>query len=457
MRRSKFYAGLTLFLLSWLVGGCSSTIPSNPRVEAPLLGRDLPRHDANQPRPTLDEPEDELSLREALALALLYNAKLLVFAWEIRIREAEGIQSGLWSNPELGLEVENFGGTGAASGFGGAETTLSLSQLVELGGKRSKRLEVAGLNRDLAAWDYERARIDVLSKTADAFVTVLAAQEKLVLAGELNEVAKRVLQSVERRVQAGATSPVERNRARVAAETARIDRERAEQELSIARHALSAQWGGVEPRFVEVKASLDELTPVPPLSELVELIDQNPRLARWSTEMARLRTQRELARAVRVPDLSIGAGVRHFNDTDEVGAVVGFSLSLPSFDRNQGSILAAELRLIQAEHARQSDTIAMKTELQAVHAQAKSSYDEALALRDRAIPEAGSAFALSEQFYSRGRRSFTDVLDTERTLFELQVRHVEALLRYHTAVAQIERLTGAPLSTSKDDFRRRKP
>jgi cobalt-zinc-cadmium efflux system outer membrane protein len=94
-------------------------------------------------------------LRQALALALLQNPELRAFAWDVRAAEARTLQAGLRPNPELGLEVENIAGTGVLQGGQSAETTLRLNQVIELGGKRARRLQVAAVERDLAAWDYE--------------------------------------------------------------------------------------------------------------------------------------------------------------------------------------------------------------------------------------------------------------------------------------------------------------
>src|SRR5437660_1513548 len=115
------------------------------------------------------EPTAVLTLPQALALALLQNPELRAFAWEVRVAEARTLQAGLRPNPELGLDIENVAGTGAFQGGRSAETTLRLSQVIELGGKRARRLRVAALERDLAAWDYETKRVEVLTAVAQAF------------------------------------------------------------------------------------------------------------------------------------------------------------------------------------------------------------------------------------------------------------------------------------------------
>jgi len=80
-----------------------------------------------------------ITLRQALALALMHNRELKVFSWDVRISQARQLQASLPPNPELEVEVEEVGGPGDRSGFDGAETTIQLSQLIELGDKRKKR------------------------------------------------------------------------------------------------------------------------------------------------------------------------------------------------------------------------------------------------------------------------------------------------------------------------------
>jgi len=69
-------------------------------------------------------------------------------------------QAGAWRNPELSLDVENFAGKGPMEGLDSAETTLSVSQTLELGGKRGARIDGARKDLDLARARDAQARAD---------------------------------------------------------------------------------------------------------------------------------------------------------------------------------------------------------------------------------------------------------------------------------------------------------
>jgi len=396
-------------------------------------------------RESFDEPTGALTLAGALAAALADNPALRSFAWETRAREAELFQAGRRPNPELSGELEDFAGTGDLAGLSGAEAILELSQRFETGGKREKRRIVARWDHDLSAWDYESARMEVMTDVAKAFIRLLAAQERLAIAGELVEVAGEILSSVARRVREGAVSPVEESRARVELEMNRVERDRAETTIVVARRALAAAWGSADPRFSEASGSLEKTQPPRELDALLSRIEKNPDVARWSAEERRAGALVDFERAMRLPDFDVGAGVRRRYESDDTAFLLRVAVPLPLFDRNRGSRQAAAHRLRRIGEERRTVEIDVRTEVAAAHEELISASAEIRALGDDILPEAENAFTTARDAYRRGLMRLTDVLDTERFLFELRGRKVDALARYHTAFAEIGRLVGEPI------------
>lgn len=432
--------------------GCASHTSEVPPPEPRRLGSDIPAYTApEQPNAQevagaeMEEPTGPLSLRGALALGLMKNPELAAFSWETRARDAEIIQANLRPNPVTAIEVENFAGSGGFDGFDGAETTVGLFQLFELGGKRGNRRSAAEQSRNLAAWDYEAKRVDVLTELTKNFVALVVAQEQAALAGELVTVAEQTLASVTRRVGAGGALSVEKGRAQVELQTTRIDLQRAQRDVDIARQRLSAMWGVTTPRFTKARGTIEEIAPVPPFDEIVARIDENPDLARWATELAQREAMVALERSQRIPNLELGVGVRRFSATDDNAFVAELGLPLPIFNRNQGATQAAERRLAMAREDRRAASVRIGTRLTNVYLELIQSDSEVRRLRDEVLPEATVTFESAQAAYQRGRMRLTDVLDTQRTLFALRSRYYNALGVYHRRKADIERLIGAPL------------
>jgi len=106
-------------------------------------------------------------------------------------------------------------GSGDRAGFKASETTLQIGELIELAGKPWKRRSVAQFEAKLSGWDYEAQRLAAITGVTEAFLAVLAAQERVSLLEKTVELAEKVLQAVANRVAAGRESPIERTKASV--------------------------------------------------------------------------------------------------------------------------------------------------------------------------------------------------------------------------------------------------
>jgi len=441
-----------LFAVALLFVALPTTARAVGQLEPRPLGRDLPAYQAPVdpgaaaiPEASA-EPSGTLTLADALRAAVSRSPALAAFSWEVRARDAGLLQAGALPNPALATEVEDFAGSGGRRAFRGSQTTLSFAQLIELGGKRAKRTRVASIERDLAAWDYEASRLSVLTETTKAFVATLALQERVGLATEVVRIANQSLKTVRATVRAGATSPVEASRAGVAAERAAIERTKVERALEAARAALAAWWGARSAAFDRVAGDLGSLATPPAFEVLAQALAENPDLARWSAELAQREAVLANERALRIPDVTLGVGPRYYADDSSAALVAGFSVPLPLFNRNRGGVLQAEYRLKRAVNEQAAAQVAAQVQLRFAYEALAAASAEVEALRARALPEAEAAYSGAMQAYRTGRFRFVEVLDAQRTLFELRADEIDALASYHGAAADLERLTGAPLA-----------
>lgn len=448
MNLPRWFA-LTATLL--IIIGCQPHPLDNPGPSrSPTLQTSAEHMDLDkEQREAAPPPTGELTLSDASALAIMHSPRLRAYASDVRVAEARAIQARLWSNPEVSVEFENIAGSGRLSGVDAAETTLSLAQTFPLGGDIQRRRDLADVRTQLANWEYEAERLSVLLELTRQFVDALAADRRIALAEQELELARATQDLTVKRVEAGDASPVERSRVVVPVITAEVALKRARRQRQAAYRQLATAWGGRQVTFDRAAGDLEQLADPPSPDMLVGLINQNPNVARWATEISERIAERRLAEAEATPDLTGGIGLKHHNEDDEVGLVIGVSLPLPVFDRRQGDILAARLGVASARQRQRDAELRIERMLSAAYADLAGSYDEAVAMRDSAIPAATRAYEATRQAFNEGELPFLDVLDAQRTLFELQQSYVEALASYHTAAAEIESLIGQPLSDIK--------
>jgi cobalt-zinc-cadmium efflux system outer membrane protein len=405
------------------------------------------------PVPEITDGED-ITAVQAGALALTRSPRLAVYDFERRIRDARTLQAALRPNPELAFEVENFAGSGDLSGFGGSELTLSVAQLFELGGKRSNRREVARFERELATWDYEAVRLEVLSDVSRAFVEVVAAQLRIALADDLIETAKQDLVAVGRRVEAGAASPIERTRARIALATAEMDRETVALALTAARVRLATTWGSDQPKYGRAVGDLEQVAPPPTASMLEQRLTTNPDIARWATEQSLREASLNLERSLGKIDLVASGGFRRLEESGDNAFVAGIAIPLPVANRNQGNVQAAALELAKVEKERLAATSTAQAALASAYADLSAAFKAATTLREEILPAAEEAMATAESAYLKGLFNFTDVLAVRTTYLDLRERHIASLASYHIALAELERVVAGPLSQVENNQER---
>ena len=391
------------------------------------------------------EPTGSLGLATACAAALAGSPTLEGFSWEIRAGEARLLQAGLRPNPTLAVTVEDVLGTGDFKEGREAQTTVQLSQVIELGGKRTARRGVASAARDLATRDYEVARVEVLANTAEKFIELLAAQRELALSQETTAMAEAILSTVRQRIRAGNASPLEEPKALVALARRRIDEEHAEHELAVTRRRLAATWGSTTPSFTEAVGNLFALPSLPSYDALGRRVTGSPEITRWiSTERLRI-AELTLAQARRTPNLTAGGGFRRLEGPDDEAFVFQLSMPLPLFDRKQGDVAEARARQTRTAAEKRTAEIRLTTVLYALHQELLHGQIALESLRATVVPQAQAALALSETGFRQGRFSHLDLLDAQRTLTEVKREQIETAASSQQLLLSIERLIGQPL------------
>lgn len=406
-----------------------------------------------------------LTMRDALTRALVANPRLTAAERDVGIATGLRVQAGAVPNPNLSFELDNALGSGPYKGVQSAETTLQLSQLVELGGKREARLAAGEAGIGTAVWQRRATRLEVMSETAVAFITVVSAQRRIEIFDEQISSLDQLIPLLQKRVQEGASSPAETLRAQVAADLFRVDRERAKTQLATARRDLAVLFGDSVPRFGAAAGRLSGIGRPPPFRSVVEAIEANPQLMRWTAVTAQRNADLILARLKRIPDVQISAGWRHYQETVEFSAGrpvqfnndnavrLGVSVPLPVFDQNAGNIIAAEDALAKTGAERAINKLVLISVAGRAYDTLNGSLAELKLLRTSVIPNARSASETIQSGYRQGRFTLLELLDVRGSVLQALLREQEALQNFHIAVATIEGLVGSPFSLARESSR----
>lgn len=394
-----------------------------------------------------------LTLGTALQRALTASPRLTAAERDVGIATGQRIQASALINPEIGYEQDNSFGSGKYRGTKSAETTLQISQLFELFGKREARIAAGQAGIETAALQRKAIRLEILSETAIAFLSVLGLQRRIQILDEQVAAIDKITPLLQRRVDAGASSPAETGRAEVASALVKADRERVRASLASARRELAILMGDPVPKFTSVSGRLDTMGRPPSFEAVVAAIDANPQLARWTAVYAQRNAELLLARLKPYPDVRLAAGWRHYNETNDDAVRLTLSLPIPVFDQNQGNILSAQETLAKTRAEREANRNTLIVLAGRAYDSLQGSLRELAVLRDTALPKSRQAADAISEGYGQGRFSLLEVLDAQASVVQARLREQEAQQNFHVAVATIEGLVGHPFALARERAR----
>lgn len=381
------------------------------------------------------------------------RASLAIRGERAGLRAAEGAKKGagvlLPSNPSLALT----GGHAVDRPWSGDALVwgAALSQELEIGGQRGKRLAVAD-----ASYAAQKRRVDASERqiAADALVAyfdVLSAAEEQRLTDRLRKIAEALRTYAEARASVGLASPVDAIAARAAA--VKVERARIEADQRVrATTATLTTLLGFDPVRERVDASGD-LTPLPvrdaPLDRLVAAgLERRADLRVAAAEGEAQERRRALFASMRVPNPTVSAFVRR-DWIDELAAGVGLTIPIP-LPAPVGRTYAGEIAEASAlaERAKNDvERVRRDVRLQIVNARTElESAQKALDLfRAEDLTRAEAALdAIAEELASQ-RLAIRDALVTEQALLEFLLARVAAQRALCVASVEIARATGEPL------------
>ncbi len=368
------------------------------------------------------------------------------------ISKGERQQAALMPNPELSVEAENIAGQGNYKGVDALETTIGVSQLIEIGGKRSARIRMADEGLNVAGYESQSAKLNLTYDVTVAYIEAVAAEEQVKIAEEQKKLALGTFDTVAKRVNAAADPVFQKSKADVALSAAKIAVKQAQQQVKITKRKLASFWDGSISNIQLDHSFFRKIESPKAYEGIISALKSNPDYQRWNALYAQSQAALDLEKSNAIPDPSINVGVRDFRESGDQAFVVGVSIPFAVFNRNQGNINKAGHTTAKVDAERQKVWIDLETSLNTLTEELESSFSEAQMISENTLPAAQKAFSEARKGHNAGKFAYLEVLDAQRTLSDVREEYNDALKRYHLTRAEINRLTASNttlITTSK--------
>lgn len=386
-----------------------------------------------------------ISLHEALSKTIKSNPKLRAYEYKIKAQQGRVLQSSFRESPELNLSIEDAYGNGRFEGADAAQTTLSISWVIE-GSARQRQIDLAKLGKTTLTSEAEINLLDVSAETARRYLISLANQARLANAFKSLKLSKKMERVIKKRVQAGTTTKAELARAQVDVMHRTLKLEDIEHELKSSNHLLAAQWGNTTPNFSTVKGDVFSLPVIQSFETLKARLEQSPTFTRLLSAKRLKQAELKLAQAKSSFNWRVKLGVRHSEANKDQALVAGISIPFGGRSRNTGGIAEAQANLSELNVKEDELRVGYETSLFVLYQEMQHSFHQVDVYRNDIIPLLEKALKETRRAYNLGRYSYLELRSVQTELLTARNELVEASVDVHSKGIEIERLTGLRLA-----------
>jgi len=399
-------------------------------------------------------PPAALTLDDAVREGLEHNLALAAERYSISIARARVITARLRPNPVLTFDTMLPNATVFAQNISPREQVFRTDVVIERGGKRERRIEVAEQARSVSERQLLNTMRTVVLDIQSAFIDAVLAKANLALARESLQAFNTVVQVNVERVRTGDLSQVELTRSRLAALQFQNDVRQQESRLLIAQTKLKTVIGRTGAQSIDVTGDLRHDTQAIDLETVRRTaLERRPDLDALRRDQARSSADLRLQIAQGKVDYTVSGEVHRQRQATPPDANLGFlygvymSMPLPVFNRNQGEIERARQEALQLDARIRALEADVSSEVQAAYETYTASRDIVQTIEGNMLAQARDVRATTEYAYRHGEASFIEFLDAVRAFNETMQSYNGARADYARSLYALESTSGTSVTT----------
>lgn len=436
------------------------TIKTPDNIQSTRLQKIFATTDAANPESVIANyfnRQQGLSSEELVRRALRTNAELAAVRLDIDRGRARLTQARLRPNPAIDFEQTSGRFSGSA---GERETSIGFSLPIETGGKRQRRIDLAQVEIAAAEAAMAERERQLIHEVRTTYAESLAAIRELHITESLATIDSQTARIIEARVNEGDSSPLELNLIRVETDRLKARRALVEGRLQVAFLKLRRLTGISSDERLQLNETL--LTPVLPAPELsIETAIDTALKTRPDVRLSRILEEAaqaglRLAKAQATPDLTAFGKYtvnRSLFDDTPIGVLrdkdklltFGISITLPLFNRNQGSKAEAEIAIQQAQQRREFVEAGVRSEVAAAYARYQATQNSLAIFEKGVVERSGENIRAISRAYELGAFSLTELLSEQRRLLDSEREFIEALADRYRALTEIHSAIGTTI------------
>ena len=389
-----------------------------------------------------------LSLADVIAEALAKNPEIAAAQKRYDAARQRPVQEQSLPDPMVSAGYNASGNPLPGAGLGTeplANIGLMVSQELPYPGKCDLRGAIASREADAEFQQIESARLNVTARVKQSYYRLAYAYAVTGVLARDRDLLDTLLRVSEGRYTVGDAAQQDVIKAQTQISILDLQLERVRQERATREGELNALLARPATSPVGEPEAM-ELTPFDlTLDSLVDAARANaPMLRRDQIMVDRAQLAVEAAQKDYKPDFALNGGYYYMGAMPPMYEF-RFDVKIP-LQRARRAAAVAEQRCTveQARHAYEGTRLGLQSRIQEDFQMASTSVRLARLYRDTVLPQARLALESSMASYQTGRVDFLSVMTNFVTVLEYEMRYVDELASYHSAVSRLEEMTGTP-------------
>jgi len=388
----------------------------------------------------------ESSIQQAISVAPELKKSMA----EIGERKEDVILSGMWPDPSIEFRVDNK--LGKDDGAGGYDLTdVTISQALPFSRTRHQQ-SVADANLKASEFSQSHLSLILQNRVSKVFHQFQFASARLSLAEKRLQLADE-LRKKTRTNNKGAIvrylTPLEKMRLTIIREEANQSASNAEGKYHESLNEFTKLLG-VEAEKVTTVPTLQAITTVPDVNQLLMLQDTHPQLSSQQQQLVAANHAIGVARSSQMedPTISLSHSQENFvGGRDDVYGVM-FKIQIPLSSRTSTAVSKANYRVSQQNIELQRLKRELQINLKRSVTHLGHVVEQASSYQQKVLRPAKKMLDLTNKSFTSGELNMLSLIDANNTYFEARLRYLELLYQAHTELADVILFAGQMISGS---------
>lgn len=390
---------------------------------------------------TTDEKQERiLTIDEAIEKAVASNSFFIAAEKQDEISKSLLRQARQNPSPELKIGVDDYAGSGPYKKTSSMKSIIGVTQTIEMGNKRQKRISLAKASRDVELLKIDMVKKELKLKVITAYFELFRLSKELEIQNEATKLAEEAADTVNKKVAAGELPRIDATRVNVEFSREEAVRKHLELDVISAKNELAALWNAKDFEYESIDLDCESFSNMELAAPSDELINESPeiRLAESQINVAKMEVNK--ARAEANSDIDFSVTYNKYRESSE--HAWGIEASFPLKGKSEsGNISAAKHSYEAAKLEKEGIVSEFSVKISNAYREKESLLKEVINIETSLIPASKQAYQETKIAFESGEKSLLDLFGARKTLLETSKLYLEIQCKLFNAIGEYAVLT----------------